>query len=102
MLAITPLFFLLLHLVTLTDAATVPGAPIPPRRSRFARKAIEIPTNATIEQEQQQQVNLAKRATTTTASDPWATQKNFDWSAWTGWGFYDHNLDYVKQWYYAR
>jgi len=33
-------------------------------------------------------------------TDPWANFKSFNWNTWVNWGWSDHTLGYVKEWYY--
>ena len=32
-------------------------------------------------------------------TDPWANFKAFNWNTWVNWGWSDHTLGYVKEWY---
>ena len=32
--------------------------------------------------------------------DPWANFKAFNWNTWVNWGWSDHTLGYVKEWYF--
>ena len=32
-------------------------------------------------------------------TDPWANFKSFNWNTWVNWGWSDHTLGYVKEWY---
>jgi hypothetical protein len=33
-------------------------------------------------------------------TDPWANFRYFNWNTWVNWGWSDHTLGYVKEWYY--
>jgi hypothetical protein len=34
--------------------------------------------------------------------DPWANFRSFNWNTWINWGFSEHTLGYVKEWYYDQ
>ncbi|WWC91295.1 uncharacterized protein L201_006238 [Kwoniella dendrophila CBS 6074] len=74
----------LLSISTSVQAETFNNGP-----NRLDRKATPV------------QRNVAARAATTSAADPWAKFSQFNWNTWaTNWGWAGHTLSYVKAWYF--
>ena len=95
----TTLFLLLVSLLAVTDSAQAVAVGYGRRGGRLpSRRLGPVGRNVTgevTESKFMENEGIVARGYDGTSGDPWSGFTQFSWAPWTGYGFFDHSLEYT-------
>ena len=88
------LFTLLVSLLAFTDSVQAAAVGFGRRGGRLPDRRLG-PVGRNVTGEFTEDVEVVARGYDGTTGNPWSSFQQFSWTPWTGYGFFDHSLDYT-------